>query len=180
VLHICAEDGGELPTGEVGLVYFERDKLPFTYHNDPDKTKAAQHPEHPNWTTTGDLGYVDSEGFLFLTDRKAFTIISGGVNIYPQEIEDVLTLHPKVFDIAVIGVPDPEMGEQVKAVVQPAPGVEAGPALEQELLSYVRERIAHYKAPKSVDFVTSLPRTATGKLQKRKIRDHYLHGATNA
>ena len=128
----------------------------------------------------GDLGYVDSEGFLFLTDRKAFTIISGGVNIYPQEIEDVLTLHPKVFDIAVIGVPDPEMGEQVKAVVQPAPGVEAGPALEQELLSYVRERIAHYKAPKSVDFVTSLPRTATGKLQKRKIRDHYLHGATNA
>jgi long-chain acyl-CoA synthetase len=180
VLHICAEDGAELPTGEVGLVYFERDKLPFTYHNDPDKTKAAQHPEHPNWTTTGDLGYVDSEGFLFLTDRKAFTIISGGVNIYPQEIEDVLTLHPKVFDIAVIGVPDPEMGEQVKAVVQPAPGVEAGPALEQELLSYVLERIAHYKAPKSVDFVTSLPRTATSKLQKRKIRDHYLHGGTNA
>ena len=169
VLHICADDGTELPHGEVGLVYFEREALPFTYHNDPDKTRAAQHPDHPNWTTTGDLGYVDDDGYLFLTDRKAFTVISGGVNIYPQEIEDVLTLHPKVFDIAVIGVPDDDLGEAVKAVVQVAPGVDADQALADELLGHVRERLADYKVPRTLDFMDSLPRTATGKLQKRKL-----------
>jgi long-chain acyl-CoA synthetase len=174
VLHICDGEGIERPTGEVGLIYFEREKLPFSYHNDAEKTKAAQHPSHPNWTTTGDLGYVDEDGYLFLTDRLAFTIISGGVNIYPQEIENVLTLHPKVFDIAVIGVPDPEMGEQVKAVVQPADYAEAGPELERELLTFVRDRLAHYKSPRRVDFVTALPRTATGKLQKHKLRERYL------
>ncbi len=172
-LRICAEDGTELPTGEIGLVYFERETVPFTYHNDPAKTREAQHPDHPTWTTTGDIGYLDDDGYLFLTDRRAFTIISGGVNIYPQEIENVLALHPKVFDIAVIGVPDPEMGEQVKAVVQPAPGVTPSPELAEELLSYVRDRIAHYKTPRSVDFVTDLPRTATGKLQKGKLRAQY-------
>ena len=173
VLHICDDDGKELPAADIGLVYFERDKVPFTYHNDPAKTAAAQHPEHPLWTTTGDVGYLDDDGYLFLTDRKAFMIISGGVNIYPQEVENVLTLHPKVLDIAVVGVPDPEMGEQVKAVVQAAPGVETGPELAAELLSYVRERIAHYKAPRSVDFVDRLPRTATGKLQKNTLRAQY-------
>jgi fatty-acyl-CoA synthase len=172
-LHICAEDGTEQAAGAIGLAYFERDTLPFTYHNDPDKTRAAQHPEHPAWTTTGDIGYLDEDGYLFLTDRKAFTIISGGVNIYPQEIENVLALHPKVFDIAVIGVPDPEMGEQVKAVVQPAPGVTPDPELAAELLAFVRDRIAHYKTPRSVDFVDDLPRTATGKLQKGKLRAQY-------
>lgn len=172
-LHICGDDGSELAAGEVGLVYFEREELPFEYHNDPEKTKSAQHPEHPTWTSVGDVGYLDSDGYLFLTDRKSFMIISGGVNIYPQEVEDVLTLHPKVDDVAVIGVPDPEMGEQVKAVVQPAPGVETGAELEQELITYVRERIAHYKAPRSVDFLDQLPRTPTGKLVKRKLRERY-------
>jgi long-chain acyl-CoA synthetase len=101
--------------------------VPFEYHNDPDKTRQAQHPEHETWTTVGDLGYVDEDGYLFLTDRKAFMIISGGVNIYPQEVEDVLALHPAIYDVAVIGVPDDEMGEQVKAVIVPAVGRRAGP-----------------------------------------------------
>ena len=118
-LHICGEDGAELRPGEVGTIYFERDQVPFTYHNDPERTAATQHPEHPTWTTVGDLGYVDEEGFLYLTDRQAFMIISGGVNIYPQEIEDLFSLHPAVADIAVIGVPDEEMGERVVAFVQP-------------------------------------------------------------
>jgi len=173
-VHICDDSGRELPVGEVGLVYFEREELPFEYHQDPEKTKAAQHPDHPNWTAIGDVGYLDDEGYLYLTDRKSFMIISGGVNIYPQEVEDVLTLHPKVHDVAVIGVPDPEMGEQVKAVVQAASGVETGPELERELIDYVRERIAHYKAPKSVDFLDELPRTPTGKLVKRTLRERYL------
>jgi len=173
IIRICDEDGTELPTGEIGTIYFERDFLPFAYHNDPDKTRAAQHPDHPFWTTTGDIGFVDADGHLFLTDRKAFMIISGGVNIYPREVEDCLTLHPKVLDIAVFGIPDPEMGEQVKAVVQPAPGVETGPELEAELLAFVRDRIAHYKVPRSIDFAESLPRTPTGKLVKGLLRDAY-------
>ena len=173
VIHICADDGTEQPTGGVGLVYFEREVLPFEYHNDPEKTRQAQHPDHPHWGTTGDVGHLDEDGFLYLTDRKAFMIISGGVNIYPQEIENALTLHPSVLDLAVIGIPDDEMGEQVKAVVQPAPGVEPGPDLERELLEFLRERIAHFKVPRSIDFVAELPRTATGKLQKHKIRESY-------
>jgi fatty-acyl-CoA synthase len=172
-LRICGEDGKVLPVGETGTVYFERDELPFRYHNDEARTREAQHPEHPNWTTTGDIGHVDEDGYLFLTDRRAFTIISGGVNIYPQEIEDCLTLHPKVTDVAVVGVPDAEMGEAVKAVVQPAADAEPGPGLERELLDFVRDRIAHYKAPRSVDFTDSLPRTPTGKLAKSRLRKTY-------
>lgn len=178
VVHICDEDGRELPTGEVGTVYFERDVMPFVYHNDPDKTRAAQHPEHENWSTVGDLGYLDADGYLYLTDRKAFMIISGGVNIYPQEIENVLTLHPAIFDVAVIGLPDLEMGERVKAVVQLRAGVTASAELATELIDYVRDRIAHYKAPRSVDFVDTLPRTPTGKLVKGELRDRYTPRST--
>jgi fatty-acyl-CoA synthase len=173
-IRVCGDDGAELPTGEIGTVYFERDEIPFAYHNDPAKTAEAVHPEHPTWTTTGDIGYMDEEGYLFLTDRKAFMIISGGVNIYPQEVEDALALHPRVLDVAVIGVPDEEMGESVKAVVQPAPGVEPGPELAADLRDYLRERIAHYKVPKSFDFADDLPRTPTGKLVKGKLRQRYV------
>lgn len=171
--HVCDDEGNLLPTGEVGTIYFERETLPFTYHNDPDKTAASQHPAHPTWTTVGDLGYLDADGYMYLTDRKSFMIISGGVNIYPQEVENVLALHPQVLDVAVIGVPDAEMGEQVKAVVQLAPGVEETPQLPGELIDYVRARVAHYKAPKSVDFVDELPRTPTGKLVKGKLTAIY-------
>ncbi|MGK8490848.1 acyl-CoA synthetase [Nocardia asiatica] len=173
-IRVCGDDGAELPVGEIGTVYFERDEVPFAYHNDPAKTAEAVHPGHPTWTTTGDIGYVDEEGYLFLTDRKAFMIISGGVNIYPQEVEDALALHPKVLDVAVIGVPDAEMGESVKAVVQAAPGTEPGPALAAELRDYLRDRIAHYKVPRSFDFADELPRTPTGKLVKGKLRQRYV------
>lgn len=173
-VRICGEDGAELPAGEIGTIYFEREEMPFTYHNDAAKTEQAVHPQHPTWTTTGDIGYIDADGYLFLTDRKAFMIISGGVNIYPQEIEDALALHEKVLDVAVIGVPDEEMGESVKAVVQPAPGAEPGPELAAELREYLRARIAHYKVPRTVDFADELPRTPTGKLVKGKLRAQYL------
>jgi long-chain acyl-CoA synthetase len=173
VLRICDEEGNELPAGQVGTVYFERDEMPFEYLGDPDKTRSAKHPDHENWATVGDLGYVDNDGYLFLTDRKAFTIISGGVNIYPREVEDVLALHPSVLDVAVIGVPDTEMGEAVKAVVHPAEGTQAGGDLERELLDYVRSRLAHYKAPRSIDFDIDLPRTPTGKLLKGRLKERY-------
>lgn len=176
VLHICDDDGNELPPGAVGTVYFERDVMPFEYHNDAAKTAAAQHPGHPTWTTVGDLGYADSDGYLYLADRKSFMIISGGVNIYPQEVESVLTLHPAVFDVAVIGVPHPEMGEEVKALVQLAPWASGSEPLAQELIGYVRDRIAHFKAPRTVEFVDSLPRTPTGKLAKHTLREKYRGG----
>ncbi|MCE4265144.1 AMP-binding protein [Rhodococcus globerulus] len=175
IVHICDDSGADLPVGEIGTVFWEREKLPFRYHNDPEKTASAQHPDHPNWTTSGDIGYIDDERFLYLTDRAAFTIISGGVNIYPQESENVLTLHPKVFDVAVIGVPDEEMGEQVKAVVQLVDGIEPSADVAEELLKYVRDRVSHFKAPRSIDFADELPRTATGKLVKHKLRSHYVN-----
>ena len=172
-LHICDEAGEELPTGEAGVVYFEREEMPFEYHNDPEKTEAAKHPKHPLWSKLGDVGYVDEDGFLYLTDRESFMIISGGVNIYPQEIEDRIVMHPKVTDVAVFGVPNPDFGEEVKAVVQPAPGVETGVALEEEIIAYAKEHLAHYKAPRSVDFQDELPRLETGKLYKRILKDAY-------
>jgi fatty-acyl-CoA synthase len=179
VLHICDEDGKELPVGEIGTIYFERDVAPFEYHNDPEKTAASRHPTHDNWCTVGDVGYLDGDNYLFLTDRKGFMIISGGVNIYPQEVENALALHPKILDVAVIGVPDAEMGEQVKAVVQLREGVTPSDEVAAEIITYVRDRIAHYKAPKSVDFVTELPRSATGKLIKRVLIDGYTKGSTH-
>jgi long-chain acyl-CoA synthetase len=173
VLHICDEAGNELATGETGLVYFERDAPTFEYHNDPAKTAAARHPLHPGWNALGDVGYLDAEGYLYLTDRQAFMIISGGVNIYPQAIEDALVTHPKVQDVAVFGVPDAEMGEAVKAVIEPAPGHAPDGALATELLDFARGKLAHYMAPRSIDFIAEMPRLPTGKLYKRLLRDTY-------
>ena len=169
-LHICDDDGNELSPGEIGTIYFSGGGE-YEYYKDPTKTAAAMLPG--GRTTLGDIGYLDEDGFLFLTDRKAHMIISGGVNIYPQEIEDTLITHPSVADVAVFGVPDPEMGEQVKAVVQVSPGVTADDKLAAELQTYARDRIAHYKCPRSVDFEAELPRLPTGKLYKRLLRDRY-------
>jgi fatty-acyl-CoA synthase len=174
-LHVCEDETGvELAAGETGVVYWERERVPFEYHNDPEKTKSSQHPDHPTWTTLGDIGHLDEDGFLFLTDRKSFMIISGGVNIYPQEIENVLALHPAIHDVAVIGVPDSEMGESVKAFVQPAAGAQPGPELEQEIIAFVKSKIASFKAPRSVQFVDDLPRTETGKLVKGELKKLYV------
>ncbi|GAA3547532.1 acyl-CoA synthetase [Nonomuraea rosea] len=172
VVHVCDEDGADLPPGEHGTIYFENGGR-FEYHGDPGKTRSAQDPLGRGWTTLGDIGYLDADGFLYLTDRRSYMIISGGVNIYPQEAENVLSVHPKVADVAVFGVPDEEMGEQVKAVVEPVSLDEAGPGLESELIAYCREHLAHYKCPKSVDFREALPRHPTGKLYKRLLRDEY-------
>ncbi|QKT07204.1 acyl-CoA synthetase [Gordonia sp. X0973] len=177
IVHICDDEGRDLPAGQVGTIYFERDEVPFVYHNDPDKTRKSQHPQHETWATTGDLGYLDDDGFLYLTDRSAFMIISGGVNIYPQEAENVLINHPAVYDVAVIGVPDAEMGEQVKACVQLADGYEPSAALADELIAFTKESVASYKAPRSVDFFDDLPRTPTGKMVKGELRKRYTESA---
>jgi fatty-acyl-CoA synthase len=176
VLHICDDAGDELPAGEAGLIYFEREAPTFEYHNDPEKTAASRHPRHPEWNALGDVGYLDPEGYLYLTDRKAFMIISGGINIYPQQIEDALVLHPKVGDVAVFGVPDAEMGEQVKAVIEPAAGVAPTDELAAELMAFARERLAHYMAPRTIDFIEEMPRLPTGKLYKRLLKDRYWQG----
>ena len=172
VPHICDDEGRELPVGEAGTVYFS-DSTPPTYHNDEEKTRGARHPAHEGWSTLGDVGRLDEEGFLYLTDRKAFMIISGGVNIYPQEAENVLITHPKVADVAVIGVPNEEFGEEVKAVVQLMPGVAATDETADELIAFTRGQMSKMKCPKSVDFDPELPRHPTGKLYKRLIRDRY-------
>ncbi len=170
-VHVCDSDGGELPAGRPGTLYFGNGPE-FEYHDDPAKTASSRDPLGRGWTTLGDVGYIDEEGFIYLTDRLSHMIISGGVNIYPQETENLLAVHPKVADVAVIGVPDPEMGEAVKAVVQPVEG-EGGPELERELIAHCREHLAHYKCPRTVDFRADLPRHPTGKLYKRLLRDEY-------
>ena len=169
-IHICDPDGNDLPSGEVGGIYFSGAGT-YEYHKAPEKTAEARLPG--GRTTLGDIGYVDDDGYLFLTDRKAHMIISGGVNIYPQEIEDALITHPKVADVAVFGVPDTEMGEQVKAAVEVVDGIEPSEDLAAELIAFAREHIAHYKCPRSVDFEAELPRLPTGKLYKRLLRDRY-------
>lgn len=178
-LHICDEEGSELPVGKDGIVYFERDELPFHYHKDPERTDAARHPVHPNWTALGDIGHVDADGYLYLTDRRSFMIISGGVNIYPQAIEDALVLHPLVADAAVIGVPDAEMGEAVKAVIEPEQGVAADAALAAEFVEFLRGKVARYMVPRSVDFIDRMPRLPTGKLYKKALRERYAQGAAS-
>jgi acyl-CoA synthetase (AMP-forming)/AMP-acid ligase II len=162
-IHIVGADGSELPVGEEGEVWFETSRT-FEYHRDPEKTKAAFDPR--GWSWLGDVGRVDEEGYLYLTDRASNMIISGGVNIYPREIEDVLVVHPAVDDVAVLGTPDPDMGEQVTAFVRLAPGATAS---EAELIEWCRGRLSHFKCPREVRFVESLPRLPTGKLLKRLL-----------
>jgi acyl-CoA synthetase (AMP-forming)/AMP-acid ligase II len=169
-IHILDDDGIELPAGESGNIYFASG-TPFEYHNDPEKT--AESTSAKGYTTLGDVGYVDDEGYLYLTDRKAHMIISGGVNIYPQETENVLVTHPAVADVAVIGVPNEDFGEEVKAVVQPIDLADAGPELARELIEYCQSRISKIKCPRSVDFEAELPRHPTGKLYKRLLKDRY-------
>jgi len=169
-LRICNDEGLELLVGDTGTVFFADGKV-FTYHDDPTKTAASTNAQ--GWTTLGDVGYVDEEGYLYLTDRKAYMIISGGVNIYPQEVENLLVTHPKVYDVAVLGIPNDDFGEEVKAVVQPADMAEAGPALAAELIAYCHAHLSSIKCPKSVDFEPDLPRHPTGKLYKRLLKDRY-------
>ena len=173
ILRICDENGAELPAGSEGMVYFEQPKRSFQYHNAPDKTASATHPVHDNWTSLGDVGYVDADGYLYLTDRKAYMIISGGVNIYPQEIEDALVLHPAVQDVAVFGVPNADFGEEVKAVVELASGHGPTESTRDDLMSYAKANLAGYKVPRSIDFTDALPRLPTGKLYKRLLKDQY-------
>jgi len=169
-VRICGPDGTELPTGQTGTVYFS-DGPAFEYHNDPARTTASRNAR--GWSTLGDIGYMDADGYLYLTDRAAFTIISGGVNVYPQECENVLVTHPKVVDAAVFGVPNEDLGEEVKAVVQPRDMAESGAALEHELIAFCREHLSAIKCPKSIDFDAELPRSPTGKLYKQPLRDRY-------
>ncbi|MFS3130778.1 acyl-CoA synthetase [Nocardioides sp. Bht2] len=172
-IRICDDDGVELPVGDAGTVWFERDKTPFSYHNDDEKTRASRHPVHATWSAIGDMGRIDEEGYLYLTDRKAFTIISGGVNIYPAEIEACLIVHPDVADVVVFGLPDDEMGEYVHAVVEPAAHLAPDAATVQLLRDHVRAHLAGFKVPRTVDFA-AIPRMATGKVQTRLIRQAYL------
>jgi len=176
-VHICGEDGEEVPQGQPGTVFFDGG-AEFEYHNDPAKTKGSRHPK--GWSTLGDVGYLDSDGFLYLTDRKAYMIISGGVNIYPQEAENVLVTHDKVIDVAVFGVPNDDFGEEVKAVVQPRvmPTTdEEAASLAGELIQFCKSQIADVKCPRSVDFREELPRHPTGKLYKRLLKDEYWNQA---
>jgi long-chain acyl-CoA synthetase len=171
-IHICDDLGNELPVGEIGTIYFSGG-MDFAYHNAEEKTALAHNPKHPSWTTMGDVGRVDEEGYLFLSDRKDFMIIAGGVNIYPQEVENLLVTHPKVADVAVFGVPHADFGEEVKAVVQPANWADAGEALAQELIVWCRERLADVKCPRTIDFEAQLPRAETGKLYKKELKARY-------
>ena len=177
-LHICGDDGEEVPIGQSGTVYFESENANFEYHNDPEKTAGSRHPK--GWSTLGDVGYLDEDNFLYLTDRKAYMIITGGVNVYPQEAENILVTHPKVTDVAVFGVPNDDFGEEVKAVIQPAemPVDEAAAAaLASELIVFCRSELADVKCPRSIDFRDELPRHPTGKLYKRLLKDEYWTAA---
>jgi acyl-CoA synthetase (AMP-forming)/AMP-acid ligase II len=172
-VHVMAEDGEELPVGEAGELFFEGGPE-FEYWQDPAKTKSLSNAH--GWRSLGDMGYVDEDGYLYLTDRATFMIVSGGVNIYPQETENVLIMHPKVADAAVFGVPNDEFGEEVKAVVQPLDSVEPSAELAEELAEYCKANLAAYKCPRSIDFDPELPRDPNGKLYKRRIRDRYWEG----
>jgi long-chain acyl-CoA synthetase len=176
-LHILDDQMREVPTGTPGKLWFKT-ASPFEYFNDPLKTAEANSPD-PTMSTVGDIGHVDDEGYVYLTDRAAFMIISGGVNIYPQECENLLVTHPKVADAAVFGAPNEEMGEEVKAVVQLMPKFKPGPEVEAELIAFCRDHLAHHKCPRSIDFEAQLPRLPTGKLYKGPLRERYWKGHTS-
>jgi long-chain acyl-CoA synthetase len=173
-LHILDAEMKPCPKGTPGEIWFKT-ATPFEYFNDPARTAATRSADG-TMSTVGDVGYVDDDGFLYLTDRSTFMIISGGVNIYPQECENLLITHPQVMDAAVFGVPNEDLGEEVKAVVQAMPGVAAGPALERELIEFCGRHLARHKCPRTVDFVAELPRLPTGKLYKKALRDRYWAG----
>ncbi|MFP5460217.1 MAG: AMP-binding protein, partial [Gammaproteobacteria bacterium] len=170
-LHILDEEGKPSPKGVPGEIWFKT-ATPFEYFNDASRTAESRSSDGA-MSTVGDVGYVDDDGFLYLTDRSTFMIISGGVNIYPQECENLLITHPKVADAAVFGVPNEDLGEEVKAVIQPMPGVEAGAELEKELIAFCGEHLSRQKVPRSIDFTDELPRLPTGKLYKKGLRDKY-------
>jgi long-chain acyl-CoA synthetase len=176
-IRILDDEGNERPTGEPGTVYMALGQAEFEYHKDKEKTDANR---RAGFFTVGDVGYLNEEGYLFLCDRKIDMIISGGVNIYPSEIEGELLKHPKVGDVAVFGIPNEDWGEEVKAVVEPAPGVDAGPQLADDILAFCTEHLAKYKRPRSIDFVDAMPRDPNGKLYKRKLRDPYWEGRSRA
>jgi long-chain acyl-CoA synthetase len=165
------------PPETPGQIWFKSGSA-FEYFNDPQKTKEGRSPDG-TMSTVGDIGYLDRDGYLHLTDRATFMIISGGVNIYPQECEDLLITHPKVYDAAVFGVPNVDLGEEVKAVVQPAPGITPGPELAEELIAFCAQHLSRQKVPRSVDFEAELPRLPTGKLYKRLLRDRYWGNKTS-
>ena len=173
-LHILDDEMRPVPRGTSGTLWF-RSASPFEYFDDPGRTAEARSPDG-QLTTVGDVGYIDDDGFVYLTDRATFMIISGGVNVYPQECENLLITHPKVADAAVFGVPNVDLGEEVKAVIQPMPGIEPGAELAAELIAYCREHLAGIKCPRSIDFEAELPRLPTGKLYKRVLRDRYWAG----
>ena len=170
-LHVLDDEMKPLPQGTPGTLWFKT-ATPFEYFNDPQKTAETLSPDG-TMTTVGDVGYTDADGFLYLTDRATFMIVSGGVNIYPQECENLLITHPKVEDAAVFGVPNEDLGEEVKAVVQAMPGVVADEALVQELLDFCAKNLSRQKCPRSIDFIDEMPRLPTGKLYKRVLRDKY-------
>ena len=172
-VHVVGDDGEELPVGQSGELYFEGGP-DFEYFKDPAKTASVYNER--GWRSLGDMGYVDEDGYVYLTDRSTFMIVSGGVNIYPQEAENLLVMHPKLVDAAVFGVPNDEFGEEVKAVVQPVAGITPGPDLEAELIDYCRAHLAGYKCPRTVEFDPQLPRDPNGKLYKRRIRERYWQG----
>lgn len=176
-VHVLDDEGRELPVGEVGTIWFE-DAGAFRYHKDDGKTASAFNDR--GWSTMGDVGRVDEEGFLYLSDRRADLILSGGVNVYPQEVENALGRHPAVADAAVVGVPDDDLGEQVRAVVQLSPGVVAGPELLAELARHCREHLAGFKCPKAIDVVEELPRLPSGKLLRRRVRELYVGAAVTS
>jgi len=170
-LHVLDDEMQPMPKGQPGTLWFKT-ASPFEYFNDPAKTAEARSADGV-MSTVGDVGYLDDDAYLHLTDRATFMIISGGVNIYPQECENLLIIHPKVADAAVFGVPNEDLGEEVKAVVQVMPGIEPGPDLAAELIGFCRANLASMKCPRTVDFMDQLPRLPTGKLYKRLLRDQY-------